>query len=430
MDTIALNLLRTQVVNYQVNTGSLADRWIGNLPSGLTVTFSTVTSGGITTGIAIITGTVTDVAGDYTVNLWEAGENLTEINFSVSYANPLSSPVISCAAATVVSGINTVTVGAGPINIQLAASNSGSNWTGSFPVGTAINNFGLIVGTLLPGSYPIVVQASNLAWSDGYNNGPTQAATYAFTLVVEPAVPVIIGQPSSGFSGNSYLGDSLPNSPIATVQDAAKPVTWSATGLPTGTAINPQTGALTGKLNAIGNFIATLSATNATGTATYQQVLSVLPSQAQAFQFLSDDPTLCAVQIDARTGAVTLGRQTPFKAGETACFALIWLDQGAPVAPPTLADVKMGFRPEADFEADYILQPTETALVDSTETEPAYILATMPISGEAVAAALDRARSKGTLPLPLMADVLWLAGEIQRASATFGITVNPTVTEI
>jgi hypothetical protein len=269
--------------------------------------------------------------------------------------------------------------------------------------------------------------------------------TIEIPVTRQPALPIVSPTGAYGFSGNYTVADALPNSALFSVQDYAKPVLWSATGLPDGVVINPQTGILTGKLMMAGDYNATISATNSTGTGTYSQRFTVIPTQnvpvvtlaavqpggtsqggygqqalqfavgapveiyfdatenpaswaaadfplgltidaqtgtvsgvirvpgnyrfwitasngvgpsdplgvtvqttgeTQAFQFVTDDPTLSDLQIDTRTCAAVFGRQTPFKYGETVRMPLIWLDFSQAVNPPDVPSVKLGFRPK------------------------------------------------------------------------------------
>ena len=473
----------------------------GNIPPGISIVGAGSTSGGspALSSRVEITGTPT-VAGTYVVILTCASDTLFTITFTVSLPNPLDPPVITCAAAT-----------------------------GAFPGGVGINSYGLVSGTLQPGTYNATAQASNYAWAaNSWTYGPQQSAIYPFTLVVIPPLPVVsLNNQYYGYGGNYTVGDDMPNTNIFGVQDQAKPVTWSATGLPDGVTINPTSGFIAGKMTASGTYNVTIEATNSTGSGTFAQTLIVVPEQnvpvvsltaqqpgyqgnaygpgtlsmavgspvsiyfdathnptswaaadlptglaidaqtgtvsgllrvpgsvrffvtatnnvgpsaalavmltvtgsAQAFKFISDDPTLSDVQIDQRSGAVTFGRATPFKLGVRARFALIWLDYGSPVAPPEAAGVTIGIRVNGQYAADYVLPKLTPELVAATEGHPAYLLAEFSVDGDGLRTELTKAiTDAAALPMQLMADVAWTSAGIPRKSQTFLFSVLPSVT--
>ena len=435
----------------------------------------------------------------------------------------------SASAATTVAGVQTVTVPAGAFSIQLTATNSGSSWTGAFPGGVGINSYGLVSGTLQPGTYNATAQASNYDWAaNDYTHGSTQTAIFPFTLVVIPALPVVsLSNQYYGYGGNYTVGDDMPKAALFGVQDQAKPVTWSATGLPDGVTINPTSGFIAGKMTASGTYNVTIEATNSTGSGTFAQTLIVVPEQnvpvvsltaqqpgyqgnaygpgtlsmavgspvsiyfdathnptswaaadlptglaidaqtgtvsgllrvpgsvrffvtatnnvgpsaalavmltvtgsAQAFKFISDDPTLSDVQIDQRAGTVAFGRSTPFKLGERARFALIWLDYGSPVAPPEVGGVEIGIRVNGQYAADYVLPKLTPEIVAATEGHPAYLLAEFSVDGDGLRTELTKAiTDAAALPMQLMADVAWTSAGIPRKSQTFLFSVLPSVT--
>lgn len=510
------NYVRGQVVNLHVSLSTSDTGWRGDLPGGLSCT-------------SVWTGGILDCGVTGTLNCPPRAYETNFAIFAITDPNPLDPPVITCATATTINGVQTVTVPAGPIAVQLAASNSGSNWTGAFASGLNINSYGLIAGTLGPGTYNLTGQASNYAWSQNdYTHGSTQSATYPFVLIVVPALPVL-SITGNGFGGNYTVGDDMPNAAVFSVQNYALPVTWSATGLPDGVSINPTTGYVTGKMTEAGSYNVTITATNSTGAGTFAQTIIVAPEQnvpvvtlateqpgyagqtdnynsqrqltfavgkavtvyfdathnptswtatdlpsgleidaqtgivtgllrvpgsyrffvtatngvgdsealavtvtatgtALAFEFISADPTLCDVQINGRDGTATFGRSTPFKLGERARFALIWLDYGSPVAPPDVEGVKIGIRVKDQYAADYVLPKPGIQLVAAVSGQPAYLLVEFAMFSDDLEKELVAAVTNNTLPLALMADVRWATGEIDRVSQTFTFSVSPTVT--
>ena len=523
MDNFTILLVRNQVLNFQFSA-PYNSGWGGRLPAGLNVT-----NGGL--GIA---GTVNDLPGTYIAEFRNPADTVVG-TFILSDPNPLAPPDFVCAGSTLVNGVMTVTTAAGAIAIQMTATNSGGNWTGSFPSGVGINSFGLISGTLAPGSYSLVVQASNNAWwFNSYTYGPTQTATYALHLVVTAAVPVVsVSSQYSWFGGNFTVGDDMPNATIFAVQDYAKPVTWSATGLPDGVVINPASGYITGKMNTPGSFNAVITATNTSGSGTFTQQINVaenhnppvvtlaqeqpgnanqnsygnvqlsfavgspvmiyldgtnnptswsaadLPSGlaidaetgivsgilrapssyrffvtasnsagdsnalgvtvtatgvAQAFRFVGDDPSLTDVQIDVRSGTVSSSQPQAFKQLQRVRLALIFLDYGEPVTPPNIADVTVGIRLAGQYDGDYLFPAPEAVLVPAADGHPAYLLVEFTVDNAdingALVDAISAAAQGTTAPMVnAMAEVAWKQGGIQRISKTFTQTYEPAVTD-
>ena len=516
-----VNLVFGQLVNWHSNDGQLVN-WMGSVPPGLSVSPVTNNNG---VGILSLTGVVGLFSGEF---------DSTFAMCVVSAPNASDPPVISCAEAAVANGVNTVTIGAGVFGLQFSATNSGAQWSASLPGGLNINSFGLVYGTLSPGSYPVVVQCQNFAWSlNSYTNGPTQTATYILHLMVTPALP-IVGVGGSGFGGNYTVGDDLPNSAIFGVQDYAKPVTWSATGLPDGAVINQTSGFVSGKLTTAGTYNVTVSATNSTGTGTFAQVIVVEPNRylpvvslaaeqpgatggqsgygvpqlsfavgtpvavyfdgtynptswaaadlpnglaidattgvvsgllrapgsfrffvtatnsvgasntlpvtvtatgaAQAFEFVSADPTLTDVQIDVRTGAISSSLPLAFKQLESARLAIVFLDFGTPIVPPVAGSVVLGMRPAGLYDEDFLFAPPACSLVAASEGQPAYLLAEFVVEGDEINARLadaiarENVSSGSSALFTAMAEIAWTQGSIPRISDTFQITFEPAVT--
>jgi hypothetical protein len=516
--------VRGQLVN--VTQSPASNIFTGNMPGGLS--FSSSLNG--SSYFAQVTGTVNAPAGTYQTSF---------ATFIISDPNPLDPPVISCAEAILSNGVNVATVGAGAINLQFAASNSGSNWQASLPSGCGINSFGHVSGTLSPGSYSIVVQCQNYAWTQNdYTHGPAQITTYALTLVVIPALPVVTLNSNyygPTWGGNYTVGDDMPNGALFSVQDYARPVTWTATGLPDGVNINPTSGYVTGKLTAPGEYNVTVEATNSTGSGTFAQTIIVAANQnvpvvtlsaqqpgytgqdngygqtrplafevgaaakiffdttndpaswtaadlplgltidpdtgvvsglirvpgsyrffvtatndvgsseplgvtvtatgsAQAFQFVSDDPSLTDVQIDIRTGIVTSSLPQAFKQLQRVRLALVFLDYGAPVDPPDPADVLIGIRKQGMYDGEYLFPSPAAELVPADQTHPAYLLAEYTVNNPDINGEIIDAigASLQGVPAPVvnaMAEVAWKQDQIQRISKTFTQTYEPAITD-
>jgi hypothetical protein len=114
---------------------------------------------------------------------------------------------------------------------------------------------------------------------DGYTGGSGSTASGAFTLsgsggaMAQP--PVLTGPASA----NAAVG--LPFS--YTITATGNPASFGTTGLPAGLTMNPATGVITGSPAPAGNYLVSLSATNAGGTGTADLTLSVKPAAAGVF---------------------------------------------------------------------------------------------------------------------------------------------------
>ena len=140
--------------------------------------------------------------------------------------------------------------------VNASGSPTGFAATG-LPPGLTLNTAtGQITGTLTTaGTYPVTVSATNA----------TGTASAVITYVVTPVTvgpPVI---PSLAESLTAFAGV-----PISTVSLSAtnSPTAYAAGGLPSGLALNPASGQITGTPTTPGTYTVNLSATNAAGTGT------------------------------------------------------------------------------------------------------------------------------------------------------------------
>ena len=412
--------LNSYTLNFRDTGGIAMTSSTGRLPNGIAISFE-----GGTTGVIVLSGTCQDLPGSYPLTLWDnlLSTNVTVVTFTVSPANPLAAPVISCLGATPGSP-NTLTLAAGPVAMLFTATNEGSNWSLSSNASLGIDGSGKVAGTLNPGIYSVVVQCNNAAYTDG----PTQPATYTLALTITPAIPVVAINDPGALNVNA---GSAVNAGF-NVQAVSGHVTWSATGLPNGCSINPTSGQVIGTTQIAGTYAATITATNATGSGSFVAnfvVASPAGSNAPSFAFLAVDSSLTAVEIDIQTGAVTCARTTPFKFGELARFALIFLQASAPATPPAAATTKIGFCKNNDFGGDYVFPPPTVSLVESTETAPAYLLAEVPLIGDAIEKELrNLIDTQGDTKFTVMSDVCWKVEDNPRASGTFTFDVQPAVT--
>jgi len=400
----------------QTNAGTVV--WSATaLPPGCTLNAST----------GLISGTPTASGTFATVVTATNSTGSTDFPAAFTIAASTPAPVITCTGATASANSDTLTKTAGNIALQFLGSNGGASWAASLPSGLSINSsYGSVSGTLAAGVYDLVVSCSNTP----YSGGSTQTSQYFLELTVADAIPVITL--TDGSVLNVTAGSQV--SAQFAVQAYAGTVAWSATGLPAGCVLNPSTGQVSGTPSYTGTSQAVITATNDAGSATYNATFLVTAANSggtptvPAYPFLIADPTLTDLQIDVRTGAITSSRTVSFKQFQKARFALVFLDAGAPIAPPDVANVKMGIRPEDQYEADYLFPLASPTLVAAADENPAYLLVEIPISGDDLVKEFKARLDAATASLAVMTDVIWHTEGIPCASQTLNFTILPAVT--
>ncbi len=199
------------------------------------------------------------IPGSYTLTLRafdDLHETTQDKTFTVSAAP--GAPVInSAAAASVIVGTPfayTITASGGP---------GGFNATG-LPLGLTFNN-GVISGTpMIAGTYNIQLGATN-ASGVGYGN---------LALTVKLPLPVFT---------SSAVADGLVNAAFAcTVQAVNVATGYGAAGLPSGLALDPVQGNITGTPTNAGTFSVTITATNSTGVTTAPLTIVIYNGTAPA----------------------------------------------------------------------------------------------------------------------------------------------------
>lgn len=149
---------------------------------------------------------------------------------------------------------------------QIPATNSPTGYalaTGNLPGGLALNtSTGLVSGTpVVSGNFTASFSASNAA-------GTSTPQTIGFAIA--PTTKPVI---NSALSANATMG-----TPFAyQITASNSPISFSATGLPGGLALNTASGAITGTPTLYGSYAAKISATNANGTTTQNLSLTVAP---------------------------------------------------------------------------------------------------------------------------------------------------------
>jgi hypothetical protein len=127
---------------------------------------------------------------------------------------------------------------------------------------TAAQTTGVIVGTpTLSGSYPLTITVSD---------GDGQTQTGNATLLVDPiGLATASGQPSYVVA---IAKDAVSTAPVIASGDA-EDLTWSATGLPPGLAIDHGSGTVSGRPTQVGSYTTRFKAVNTVGNSAYLSVL-------------------------------------------------------------------------------------------------------------------------------------------------------------
>lgn len=252
---------------YQVTASESATSYVATgLPSGLSINSST----------GAISGSPT-VSNTYSVVLRasNAGGLGAPSTLVIDVAPALAAPAITSAAAAAaqvgvafIYQIGVRTTDNPIVSYALAGS-------GMLPHGLALNTAtGAITGTPSddPRSYSVQLTATNAG-------GTSLPQTLTINLAPALGVPVVttplyvVGTVGVDFSLTITATNLTGPSPYA------PPILLEAIGLPSGLAVNPATGVITGRPTAVGTTVATLVATNASGTGPSRDLtIFVLPA--------------------------------------------------------------------------------------------------------------------------------------------------------
>ena len=202
-----------------------------NLPPGLTVDTTTGLISGIPTAVGVFnTATITSING--------AGSDTDVVTFNITLGPPaITSPGTAGGAVGFA------------FSYQIVATNSPTLYAiSNIPPGLTLNpTTGLLSGTpTTNGVYAGTMSATN-----------TVTTTVPLTITIAVGVPVVTSAAASGETGTSFFYQ------VVATNGATS---YGATGLPSGLAINPTSGQITGIPTASGTFTVNLTATNATGT--------------------------------------------------------------------------------------------------------------------------------------------------------------------
>ena len=216
------------------------------LPSGLSVNTAT----------GLISGTPTAV-GSF-------GVTMSASNGSGSNAKPLTI-TITLGAPVVTSPATASGAVASPFSYQITATNSPTSFNASgLPAGLTVNTAsGLISGTpTASGSFSVTVSATNAT--------ATASQPVTFSIAIGPPVLTSAGSATTSVGAAFFFQITATNSPTS----------FSASGLPPGLTVDTTTGIISGSATASGGFIATIGATNGSGSAS--GTLAIVVSQAAA----------------------------------------------------------------------------------------------------------------------------------------------------
>jgi autotransporter-associated beta strand protein len=149
----------------------------------------------------------------------------------------------------------------------------------------ALSGFGL-------GTYNLITGATGISASSFVINSAPAGNTYvlsasngtlSLTVVIPPAFPNPTTPLGAAVTSGSAFSYQIPA--------ANSPTSYGATGLPAGLTLNTSTGLITGTATTAGIYYASVSATNAGGTATSQLLIAV-PPPTPFVQSSNNPPTL------------------------------------------------------------------------------------------------------------------------------------------
>ncbi len=191
-------------------------------------------------------------------------------------------PVIAPSPPVITSGTAINALQGDPIAYQATADFFPTSWSATdLPPGLVLRSDGFLSGNVSGGGvWNASLTASNATGSDRID----------LTITITAAAPVITS--SSSTSGTVGVPFSYQ------ITASRSPTNYTASPLPAGLSLNATTGAITGTPTLVGNVVATLGATNDTGTGTATLGMSILakdPDDGSLQSLQSQKDSRCAV---------------------------------------------------------------------------------------------------------------------------------------
>ncbi len=241
------------------NTAPLRWRWsVTATQSWLSLSATGGTLGA--SGSSTVTASINAGANTLATGTYSNTITFTDLGAGYAQTRPVSLTVIAAPAIT--SALAATATNGKAFHYQIAATNSPTSYSASgLPSGLSVNNStGAISGTTTAtGTDNVTISAINL--------GGAGSATLVLTVL--PPHPVITSALTATATNGAAFGYQI----VAT----NNPASYSASGLPSGLAVNSSTGLISGTTTATGTSNVTISAVNTGGTGSATLALTVLP---------------------------------------------------------------------------------------------------------------------------------------------------------
>ena len=236
-------------------------------------------------------------SGTFNVTLTATNGGGTSIAFPVSFR---------IAAAATVPVVTSSPVATGRVgeafSYQAIASFSPTGFAavGPLPGGLSINATGLVSGTpTTAGRFTMSLTATNA-------DGTSAPLVVQVTITPSALSPVITSSSTAGGTAGSAFG--------YTIAATNTPTAFTATGLPTGLAVNGTTGAISGVASTPGEFTVVLGASNAAGSAAPKTLTITIAPGLAAPAITSSSAAIGRVGVAFAYSAVATNTPTGFTA--------------------------------------------------------------------------------------------------------------------